>query len=119
MMQSLTLYEFPPTLNEMNNLHYMKRAKTKEYWQDLVERACREHGIKPVYKAEITLELWFPDNRRRDLDNYSGYSFKFILDGLVHAGILKDDSVREVTRLQVVYGGVMKPSCINVILGEA
>lgn len=37
----------------------------------------------------MTLHYFFKDNRRRDPDNYSG---KFILDGLVRAGILQDDS---------------------------
>ena len=42
-------------------------------------------------RATVILRYHFRDSRRRDPDNYSG---KMILDGLVHAGILKDDSFR-------------------------
>jgi len=38
--------------------------------------------------------FYFPDNRRRDIDNFS--YFKGILDGLVKAGIIADDSVKDV-----------------------
>lgn len=117
-MQSLTIYKLPPTLNEMNNVHYMKRAKMKEEWEELVIRACRENGIRPMGRASITLELWFPDKRRRDLDNYGGFGFKWILDGLVKAGVLKDDSTDYVGELGVRFGGILKPSCVHIYLGE-
>ena len=39
----------------------------------------------------MTITYFFPTRGRRDPDNYSG---KFILDGLVQAGILRDDSFR-------------------------
>lgn len=117
MNQTLTVYEFPPTLNELNNLHYRSRAKKKEYWEELIEKECLVQRIKPMLKISITLEFYFPDKRRRDPDNY-GFACKFIADGLVRAGILTDDSFDEVTELRIVKGGISKPKHILIHLHE-
>ncbi|WP_288081846.1 RusA family crossover junction endodeoxyribonuclease [Pseudomonas sp.] len=37
---------------------------------------------------EVFVEAWFPDRRRRDLDNL----LKSLLDSLTHAGVWQDDS---------------------------
>lgn len=116
-MQSFTVYEFPPTLNQLNLLHHMQRARLKEQWEKIVKDACLIHGIQPVKRVSITLEFWFPDKRRRDLDNYA-FAFKFIQDALVKVGILTDDSAEEVIELRVVKGGISKPKYINVYLVE-
>ena len=50
---------------------------------------CRPKPSKPYQKATVKITYHFKDDLRRDPDNYSG---KFILDGLVRAGILADDS---------------------------
>lgn len=116
-MQTLTIYEFPPTLNELNNLHYRARAKSKERWESLIEKECLAQHIKPMGKVSATFEFYFPDNRRRDLDNY-GFAAKFCLDGLVSAGVLKDDSYNEVAELRFVKGGIAKPKCLLIHLVE-
>lgn len=115
-IQTLRVNELPPTLNKLNNIHYMQRAKMKEHWCSLVAHACRDYNIQPIERASITLELYFPDKRRRDLDNYGGLGFKFAIDGLVSAGILTDDSVNEVVELRLIYGGISKPPHILVHL---
>ncbi|GCL71776.1 hypothetical protein PN4B1_16810 [Paenibacillus naphthalenovorans] len=116
-MQTIRVNEFPPTLNELNNMHFMKRAKLKEKWENIVSKACMEYGVMPIQKASITLEFWFPDKRRRDPDNYS-FSAKFLLDGLVKAGVLPDDSFNEITELRIIKGGVSKPQHILIHLHE-
>ncbi|KRE33276.1 hypothetical protein ASG85_13425 [Paenibacillus sp. Soil724D2] len=117
-MQTLTIYELPPTLNALNNMHHMTRAKTKEHWSSMIERACIQYGIKPVKRVSITLELYFPDKRRRDLDNYSGLGFKFLMDGLVDNGILPDDSINEVVELRIIPGGISKPPHMLIHIQE-
>ena len=117
MIQTLTVYEFPPTLNELNNIHYRVRAKRKEYWSKLIEKECAAQKIKPVAKVSVTFEFYLPDKRRRDLDNF-GFAAKFILDGLVNAGILTDDSYKEVSELHFLVGGIANPKSINIHLHE-
>lgn len=85
-----TLPAVPPSNNK-----YIGRAAQWEYrevkkqWEALVRVACKPLPERPVEKATVTLCYFFPDRRRRDPDNYSG---KMILDGLVRAGIIADDS---------------------------
>jgi Holliday junction resolvase RusA-like endonuclease len=95
----------------------MKRAKLKEVWESIVSKACYEHGAQPMGKVSLTLEFFFPDKRRRDPDNY-GFSAKFLLDGLVKAGVLTDDSFDEVVELRIVKGGIGKPKHILMHLRE-
>lgn len=118
MIQSFTVYDFPPTLNELNNMHFMKRAKLKEHWERVVGDAVLEWGIQPMDRVSITLEFYFPDKRRRDLDNYA-FAFKFLQDALVKQRILTDDSSEEVVELRVVKGGISKPKRIIIHLVEA
>ena len=82
--------EVPPSNNR-----YIGRENRWEYqaekkrWAQLIGYLCTPKPEKPLKRATVILCYHFRDNRRRDPDNYSG---KMILDGLVHAGILKDDS---------------------------
>lgn len=61
----------------------------KKRWKDLCVLLCKPAPKKPIKKAIVTLKYYFPDKRRRDPDNYSG---KMILDGLVAAKVICDDS---------------------------
>ena len=82
----------PPSLNKFagreNKWEY---RQTKAEWLQIVSAYCRPRPAKPFDKAVVTLEYHFPDEIRRDPDNYSG---KQINDGLVKAGIIKDDSFK-------------------------
>lgn len=85
-----TIPFIPPSNNKFigrrNNWEY---RKVKAEWEQLISWYCQEKPKKPYKKAIVTITYTFNDNRRRDPDNYSG---KFILDGLVKAGIIEDDS---------------------------
>lgn len=54
--------------------------------------AMRAHGVLPkaplAGDLAMTMELYPPDRRRRDVDNYS----KAVLDALTHARLWRDDS---------------------------
>lgn len=67
---------------------YAYQAEKKQ-WADIIAYTCRPKPPYPLARAKVTLHYYFKDKRRHDPDNYSG---KFILDGLVKAGILVDDS---------------------------
>lgn len=82
--------EIPPSNNKFigRNARW-EYQKVKKYWEQLIFYTCRPRPDKPLEKAVVTLTYYFPDKRRRDSDNYAG---KLILDGLVRAGIIVDDS---------------------------
>jgi len=74
--------EIPPTNNQfMGNSHsFREYNRMKEYWHWLIRAGIKERPEQPYQKAVVTITYFFPDNRKRDPDNYSG---KFILDPLV------------------------------------
>lgn len=88
-----------PSLNdyiaaERNNRHIaakMKRDETKRV-ADIAANSDMPTFQKPVH----VYFTWVEPNRRRDIDNIA-FAHKFILDGLVDAGVLKGDSQKYVT----------------------
>lgn len=84
----------PPSNNQFigRNVRW-KYQDIKKQWADLINIVCRPKPAQPLKKAVVTLTYYFKDKRRRDPDNYSG---KMILDGLVKAGILQDDSFNNI-----------------------
>lgn len=80
----------PPSNNKYigRNMRW-EYQNVKKQWAKLIFYACRPKPPKPFEKAVVTLTYYFKDKRRRDPDNFSG---KMLLDGLVNAGILADDS---------------------------
>lgn len=89
-------------LNEIvsaNRTHWAKGAKLKEHETSLVMWNAKIHlrGVKII--KPIILEIdWFEQNSKRDIDNIAS-GVKFILDGLVQAGVLKNDSQKYVVGL--------------------
>lgn len=88
-----------PSLNdyiaaERKNRHIaakMKRDETKRV-ADIAANSDMPTFEKPVH----VYFTWVEPNRRRDIDNIA-FAHKFILDGLVKAGVLKGDSQKYVT----------------------
>lgn len=88
-----------PSLNdyiaaERKNRHIaakMKREETKRV-ADIAANLDMPTFEKPVH----VYFAWVEPNRRRDIDNIA-FAHKFILDGLVDAGVLKGDSQKYVT----------------------
>jgi crossover junction endodeoxyribonuclease RusA len=68
-------------------------AGDKKNWESLVYVYCREKPEEPIVMSEVKLTYYFKTKIKHDPDNYSG---KFILDGLVKAGIIKDDSFNNI-----------------------
>lgn len=88
-----------PSLNdyiaaERKNRHIaakMKRDETKRV-ADIAANSDMPTFQKPVH----VYFTWVEPNKRRDLDNIA-FAHKFILDGLVKAGVLNGDSQKYVT----------------------
>lgn len=65
-------------------------AKMKRELGELVWARAKEQRLEPMKRVRLHF-LWVEKDRRRDPDNVSSAGRKFILDGLVKAGILPGD----------------------------
>ena len=91
----ITLLLLPPTINK-----YIGRSNIWEYQKDkknvhkaislLTSKTGKEFNIS---KCKMTITYYFKDRRRHDPANYD----KFILDGLVEAGVITDDNYSVIT----------------------
>lgn len=101
----------PPSNNEyIGRDNRWKYQQIKKKWALLVAARCRPRPPQPLERSAVTLVYCFGDNRRRDPDNYSG---KMILDGLVMAGIILDDSFERIDlTLRRVYRGAKRTEII-------
>lgn len=82
----------PESLNKMLTSHWTKRRSDKEEWVLEIKsiwNSLKQPRISSPVKIIIT--YYFPDNRIRDFDNYSG---KYILDGLKNT-FIDDDNARD------------------------
>lgn len=103
-MYKLDLYTttIPASLNQLLHKHWSYRKKERL----ILQNELKLHFLK-TYKAEerslikkilplkeletIKLYYYFPTNRRRDRNNYSG---KVLLDALVRDGWITDDNTK-------------------------
>lgn len=92
----ITVDEIPPSNNRYLGKGGQGRAfayqAEKKRWAWMI-RAAAGRVDRPFQRARVVIKYYFPDRRRRDPDNYSG---KMILDGLVLAGVIEDDSFNHI-----------------------
>ena len=68
---------------------------------------------KPIIvELEVTITLFPPDARRRDLDNYN----KALFDALTQAHVWQDDS--QVKRMLVEWGPITKGGRVEITISE-
>lgn len=89
-----------PWINANARLHWSQRAKLTRYWRDRATVESRKQAL-PTYVKQVDILATFQrtDARRWDAHNLYG-TVKAVIDGLVRAGVLYDDSgayVRQVT----------------------
>lgn len=89
----ITIDSIPPSDNKYKGRHNVWEYRAdKKKWLDMVMYQCKDKTLKkPIRRAKVTITYYFKTRGRRDPDNYSG---KFILDGLVQAGMIEDDSFK-------------------------
>lgn len=114
-----TVPEIPPSANKYmgNSRSYHIYLTDKKRWHRLIDICSHGHGIKePLTDCDIEITYCWKDKRRRDPGNFN----KFILDGLTHAGIIKDDSFREIKKLTLLgkFGCEEVKTIIKVIAHE-
>ena len=87
-----------PGLNEFIKAHDKDYHKGNHTQQRETDRAawCAKAAHVPRFEGPVVVSIeWYEPNRRRDLDNVASAK-KFILDGLVRAGVLANDDQRHV-----------------------
>lgn len=124
-MTNLTMtLPFPPSVNHYWR-HVVLGKPPKQRVTTLISKPGREYSesvaaqvlaektrLKIASYVAMTVLLSPPDRRRRDVDNYS----KSLLDSLVKAGVLEDDSL--VRDLRLVWGEVRKGGQAVVMIRE-
>lgn len=79
------------------NSHYIVGNRVKKHETERVCYAAK--GIKPITNYPVRVSVtWFSKNERKDIDNVA-FAKKFILDGLVMAKVLENDSRKFVRSL--------------------
>jgi len=84
-----------PTMNEIvavSKKHHMAYANMKKKYTDLVH--LHANNLSKVDRADFLI-TWYCKNRRKDKDNIMARA-KFILDGLVNAGVIENDGWAQV-----------------------
>jgi len=73
--------------------HWNYRSALANEIHGLVCELCNEQKLKPVknYPVDIVITAYYKHRNRRDSGNVSN---KEIIDGIVMAGVLKDDDTR-------------------------
>lgn len=111
---------YPPSVNS-----YWRHAMVKGAPRVLVSEAGRKYRKAvgdsvllhrdrkaPHGRLEVGIMAYMPDRRTRDLDNIN----KALLDALVHAGVMSDDSL--IDKLTVERGPVFKGGKVRVFISE-
>jgi len=87
-----------PALNPNKRLHHMLLYRAKRDAKDEAMVLVLEQGrpSTPYDQAHITITWVAKDKRRRDIDNLFA-AMKAYIDGLVHVGLIADDSAMHVS----------------------
>lgn len=100
-------FELPMKLPSLNE--YINACRGNAYAGAQMKKRCQRDiswFLRDVPKFDGAVEVhfhWVEENRRRDLDNVA-FAKKFILDAMVSAGVLKDDSRRYVAGFTDTFG---------------
>lgn len=103
---------WPPSVN-----HYYRHVGPRvlisrdgrRYRENIVAKFNSERVNKFTTPVELHIELYPPDNRRRDIDN----SLKCLLDTFTHGGLYEDDSL--IHKLTVIKREPMPPDGLAYI----
>lgn len=107
MIQTLIIHGTLPGLNQLLDAKSYRgpvRGRTSKRWNGYANmkrqwgeaiywQAVRE--LKPMHVAHVHY-IWIEKDHRRDPDNFTAGGRKIILDSLVRAGILPDDSMKHI-----------------------
>ena len=103
--------KFILNLNNYRNAHYRILSNAKKiYAENLVDRISHPKYEEPVV---LTYTYYAKSRRRLDVSNPCSIIDKFTCDALVKAGVLEDDSSKQIKKVIYKYGGIDKdnPRC--------
>lgn len=103
-MTSSYIVELPVGMQLIN-------ANDRDHWRKSAGKTAtirsvargQAKGIPRLSKVKIRAVYYAPDNRRRDVSNLFP-SVKAAVDGIVDAGVIKDDNDKFVIALEIVRG---------------
>lgn len=120
----------PPGGNALHRMGHWAVRKSREQWSQLAYavavqerqyRAERGNPWETAGTAEIAVEWRCKVRRRRDYDNLVS-GLKPLLDGLVRAGVIRDDStdvLRSLGPFTVTVGAGSDETVLTVLVPEA
>ena len=88
---TIVIYDVPPSLNNWHGLHWAAKAEAKKQWEKMLKTLLR--GQQQFSRPVVRITYYFDIDRGRDKDNMAP---KWIMDGLVKSGVIRDDSVKAV-----------------------
>ncbi len=93
-----------PYHESINAWMIMKRPamnSLKQRWKDFIKWYIEYRGYSNLHieECEISQAIYYPTNRRHDIDNSVP---KFILDGLVESGMIIDDDSKHIKKLTMM-----------------
>jgi len=115
---TVIIEDVPVSQNVYQHWHWAKKGRYKKKWESRIipygyiwQNKWRDNYGR--YAKSVEILYCFDDKRRRDKDNYC--YFKAIMDGLVKAGIIGDDNVKDVKmKCDVVIGMKERATMIEV-----
>ena len=107
---------WPPSVNRYYRHVGPRVLISREGRKSRMMTVSRLGGLYPKFLGLVSIyaEFFPPDRRRRDLDNVGG---KALLDSLVHAGLMEDDSqIKELhlKMLDPIPGGLVHVVCKEI-----
>lgn len=85
-----------PSMNEFieaNRIHKQKGNRMKQAHQDMIAwQVVQQLGKLHINKPVKLFYTFYEANKKRDLDNISGFFHKVFQDALVNCGVLHNDS---------------------------
>lgn len=96
------------SLNIYRNLHFQVLNKVKKEVKRIVWSQLAQVENDLGDQVKLTITLFQPDKKRRDLGNFCAVAQKFVDDALVEYGTLKDDDTNHLVQVTYKNGSIDK-----------
>lgn len=119
-------FSIPGRMPDLNNMialakaghgKYQPYAAHKRRWTDEVAWLCKAAHIPLMGRVSVKI-TWCEPDKRRDPDNIAAAA-KYVMDGLVMAGVIRDDSQRYVSGISHVWNVDKESPRVVVEIEEA